>query len=91
MKPFLVYTGLRIGLFVLVWVVLTGIAAAFGAGVDAVLWLLIAAALISSMLSLKLLAGPREEFARSVQARAERATEKFEELKAKEDTPEDRA
>lgn len=91
MKPFLVYTGLRIGLFVLVWVVLTGIAAAFGAGVDAVLWLLIAAALISSVLSLRLLAGPREQFARSVQARAERASAKFEELKAKEDAPEDRA
>jgi hypothetical protein len=85
-KPFLVYTGLRIGLFVLVWVVLTGIAALFGAGGDAVIWLLIAAAVISSVLSLRLLAGPREAFAQSVQARAERATQRFEEMKAKEDT-----
>ncbi|MBO9522444.1 MAG: DUF4229 domain-containing protein [Nocardioidaceae bacterium] len=89
MKPFLVYTGLRIGLFVLVWVVLTGIAALFGAGEEAVIWLLVVAAVLSSVLSLRLLAGPREEFAKSVQARAERASARFEEMKAKEDASED--
>lgn len=85
MKPFLLYTGLRIGLFVLVWVVLIGIAAAFGAGQGAWIWLLVAAAVISSVVSLRLLAGPREALAQHVQARAERATARFEELKAKED------
>lgn len=85
MKPFLVYTALRIGLFVLVWVVIIGIAAAFGADRDAAIWLLLAALVISSILSLRLLEKPREELARSVQARAERASARFEEMKSKED------
>lgn len=89
MKPFLVYTGLRIGLFVLVWVVLIGIASAFGADRSAAIWLLIAALVISSVLSLRLLERQREALAQHVQARAERATARFEQLKAKEDARED--
>lgn len=85
MKPFLVYSGLRIGLFFLVWVVLVSIATLLGAGREAFIWMLVAAAVLSSVLSLRLLEGPRERFAQAVQARAERAAGKFEEMKAKED------
>ena len=85
MKDFVVYTGLRIVLFVLVYAVLFGIARALDAGDDAWIWILIGAAVISSVLSLRLLAGPRERLARSVQERAERASAKFEEMKTKED------
>ena len=88
MKQFLVYTGLRIVLFVAVYAVLFGIAAALDAGDSSWIWILIGAAVISSVLSLRLLARQREDFARSVQARAERAAAKFEELKAKEDVDE---
>jgi peptidoglycan/LPS O-acetylase OafA/YrhL len=44
------------------------------------------AAVISSVLSWKLLAGPRSRFAASVEARASRARARFEEMKAREDT-----
>ena len=85
-KYFLVYTGLRIALFVASYGVLWAIATALGAGDSAWIWILIGAAVISSVLSLRLLAGPRERLAENVQARAERAAAKFEEMKAKEDT-----
>ena len=45
----------------------------------------LAAVLISALLSLKLLAPQRERFAAVVQARAERASARFEERKARED------
>lgn len=86
MKHFLVYTALRIALFVVVYAVLFGIVAAFGgSGSSAWLWLLIGAAVISSGLSLKLLNAQRERFAQSVQERAARAAAKVEEMKSKED------
>ena len=44
------------------------------------------AAVISSVLSWKLLVGPRNRFAASVEARASRASARFEEMKAREDT-----
>jgi hypothetical protein len=88
-KHFLVYTALRIALFVGVYAVLVGIAAAFGAGKSSWIWLLIGAAVISSGLSLKLLNGPRERFALSVQQRAERAAAKVEEMRAREDADRD--
>ena len=44
------------------------------------------AAVISSVLSWKLLVEPRNRFAASVEARAARASARFEEMKAREDT-----
>jgi len=40
---------------------------------------------LSSLLSLRLLAGPRERVAESVEARAGRAKAKFEEIRSRED------
>ena len=45
----------------------------------------IVAALVSSLLSLRFLAGPRDRFAQSVQARAERASARLEEMRSRED------
>jgi hypothetical protein len=84
-KPFLVYTALRLSLFVTTYAVLAGIwVLAFGR--DGMLLLpFLAAVIISSLLSLKLLAPQRERLAAVVQARAERAGRRFEERKARED------
>ena len=85
-KHFLVYTGLRLGLFVLCWAVLVGIGTlALGGSTQVGIWTFVLAAVLSSLLSLRFLAGPRERFAQSVQARAERATAAFEEMKTRED------
>lgn len=59
--------------------------AIFGNGDAVWIWSLVIAAVLSSALSLKFLARHRERFAQSVQARAERATERFEERKTRED------
>jgi len=84
-KPFLIYTALRLGLFVVTYAVLGGIwFLAFG-GSGVLLLPFLAAVLISALLSLKLLAPQRERFAAVVQARAERASARFEERKARED------
>ena len=85
-KHFLVYTGLRLGLFLLCWGVLVGLGSlAFGGGTKVGIWTFVLAAVLSSLLSLKYLAGPRERFAQTVQARAERASAAFEEMKTRED------
>ncbi|MDO9455491.1 DUF4229 domain-containing protein [Nocardioides sp.] len=84
MKDFVVYTLLRLGLFLLTWGAVTGA------------WLLIAdkaalgltfliALVLSGVGSYWVLAGPREKLARHVEARAERATAAFEERRARED------
>ena len=86
MKHFLIYTGLRIALFLACWGVALGIVVPiFGAGRAVGAWAFVAAVVISSVLSLKVLAGPRERFAASVEARAARAAERFEEMKSTED------
>jgi hypothetical protein len=85
-KHFLVYTGLRLALFVLCWAVFAGVGTLiFDNSTKVGIWALVLAAVLSSFLSLKLLAGPREKFSQSVQARAERAAAAFEERKARED------
>lgn len=86
MKHFVIYTVLRFGLFLAVAAVLSTITVLIF-GQSPAVWLasLICAALISSVLSLKLLAGPREAFAESVEARAGRAKARFEEMRSRED------
>jgi hypothetical protein len=88
-KPFLVYTLLRLGLFVLTYAVLiTAVLVVSGDSTPSATTsfiALLAAAVISSMLSIKLLAGPRERLAESVEARASRAKAKFEEIRSRED------
>ena len=86
MKHFLVYTLLRFGLFVATYAVLSLLAVlAFGQRSEVFFVALVLAAVISSLLSLRLLAGPRERFAQSVEARAGRARAKFEEMRSAED------
>ncbi|MBC9732978.1 DUF4229 domain-containing protein [Nocardioides marmotae] len=84
MKEFVVYTALRIALF------LGSLALVFGlwwavAGEVPVLWAVVIAFVMSGLGSLWLLNGPREAFAQRVQERADRAAKRFEDMKAKED------
>ena len=85
MKEFATYTVLRLLLFVATYAVLAGVwVAVFGR--DGLLLIpFLGAVIVSSLLSLKLLAPQRERFAAVVEARAARATKKFEERKARED------
>ena len=86
MKYFVVYTVLRIGLFLATAAVLTSLAMLVLGSSQEVYWgSLFAAAVLSSLLSLKLLAGPRERLARSVEDRATRARAKLEEIRSRED------
>lgn len=82
----MIYTALRIGLFVVCYVVFAGLwALLFGTGASWVIGSFLIAAVVSAILSLKLLKGPRERFAEHVDARARRAAARFEEMRAKED------
>ena len=86
MKHFVVYTVLRLGLFVATYAVLAAPAVVIFGNTTSVLFVtLIVAAIVSSLLSLRLLAGPRERFAESVEARASRARGKLEEMRSRED------
>lgn len=86
MKEFVVYTALRLLLLLTTYVVFAVIwALVFGR--EGVLWLpFVVAVIVSSLLSLRLLAPQRERFAAVVQRRAERATQRFEEMRAREDS-----
>lgn len=86
MKYFLIYTAARFALFLACWSVLLGIGVVVSDDSGTIMiWSLVGAAVLSSLLSLRLLNGPRERFAQSVQDRAARAKEKFEEMKTAED------
>lgn len=86
MKEFVVYTVLRLLLFVTTYAVFAGVWA-LGLGREGVLWLpFVMAVIVSSLLSLRLLAPQRERFAAVVERRAERATQRFDEIKAREDS-----
>lgn len=85
MKAFAIYTALRLGIFVACYAVLGMLyVAAFGKA-GALLWPFLAAIVISSVISWKYLAPQRERFASVVQARAERASARFEERRSRED------
>jgi hypothetical protein len=84
MKEFAIYTGLRIGLFLACYAVFAGAWGLINHDVNFI-WPFVAAVVVSSLLSFKFLQEPRERFAQRVQARAERASEKFESMKSRED------
>lgn len=85
-KHFVVYTVLRLALFVATYAVLSLPAVLlFGNEVTVLFVTLVVSAVVSSLLSLRLLAGPRERFAQAVQGRAERASAKLEEMRSRED------
>ena len=85
MKAFLIYTALRLSLFITCYAVLGGIWVLAVGREGMLLVPLLAAVVVSSLLSLKLLAPQRERFAAVVEARAERASSRFEQMKSKED------
>jgi hypothetical protein len=85
-KPFVIYTLLRLLLFVSAYAVLGGIWVLAYGREGLLLVPFLAAVIVSSMLSLKLLAPQRERFAAVVEARAQRVSQRFEERRAREDT-----
>jgi membrane protein implicated in regulation of membrane protease activity len=87
-KEFAIYTAARLGLFVVSYVVVAGVFLAVSDGPLNVFWPFLLAIVISAVASVFLLRGLRDRFAGVVQRRAERATARFEEMRAKEDEPE---
>jgi hypothetical protein len=84
-KEFVVYTLARFGLFLAIYgVIIGGYAVVAGTPIP-VLWPLLLAAVLSTVASVYLLRGLRERFAMSVHDRAGRISQRFEEMKAKED------
>lgn len=87
-KEFLVYTGLRVLLFLASLAIVGGTWALVTQDTQVpALWVLLLAFLLSGAASMVLLNGPREAFARRVEARAEAATARFESSRAREDEP----
>ncbi|QIX28143.1 DUF4229 domain-containing protein [Nocardioides sp. JQ2195] len=85
MKEFAVYTLMRVVLFLGALGITVGIWAAFADGSVQMIWAVVIAFLISGAASLFLLNPQRERFARVVQTRAEKASKKFDEARARED------
>jgi hypothetical protein len=83
-KEFWVYTAMRVVLFVASLAVVIGIWAMLADEVP-VIWAVVIAFVISGLASYFLLNRQREAFARRVDARAQRVSSRFEEMKAKED------
>ncbi len=83
-KEFVVYTAMRIGLFLTSLVVVVGVWMLISGEVP-VLWAVVIAFVMSGLASYFLLNRQREAFARRVERRAERMQERFEQAKAKED------
>jgi hypothetical protein len=85
-KYFLIYSAARLGLFAACFAVVGGIGVILSDDEgQIILWALIIGGAVSFVLSWKLLEGPRERLALSVQERAERARIRFEEMKTAED------
>lgn len=89
MKEFVVYTALRVVVFLASLAVVFGIWFAI-AGSAPVFWVVVLAFIVSGVASYFLLNRQRTAFAARVEQRAQRATAKFEEMKAREDVDESR-
>ncbi|NPC42313.1 DUF4229 domain-containing protein [Nocardioides sp. zg-1230] len=85
MKEFVVYTVMRIALFLASFGVVVGVMALVFDGRYNLFWAVILAFLISGIASYFILNRQREAFARRVESRASRASAAFEERKARED------
>jgi CHASE1-domain containing sensor protein len=83
-KEFVIYTALRLGLFVASLVVVVGVWMLLADTVP-ILWPVVISLVVSGVASYFLLSRQREAFARRVERRAERMQERFEEMKSKED------
>ena len=84
MKEFVIYTALRIGLFVASLAIVVGVWMLLADTVP-ILWPIVISFVVSGLASYFLLNRPREAFARRVERRAERMQERFEEMRSKED------
>ena len=84
MKEFWIYTGLRIGLFAASVALVGGIWLAVSDSAN-LMWILIVSLVVSGLASYFLLGRQRSALANHVDDRARRASEKFDEMKAKED------
>lgn len=86
MKEFVIYSGLRLALLVGCFVAVAGVWSLLDPDDEIpVLGPMLVAFLLSGVASYFLLNRQREAFARRVETRAERASAKFEEMRAKED------
>lgn len=85
MKEFVVYTAMRILLFLASFGVVVGLMALFLDGRYNLFWAVIAAFLMSGIASYFILDRQREAFARRVEDRASKASAAFEARKARED------
>ena len=85
MKEFVVYTVLRIVLFLASFGVVVGIMALLFDGNVHLFWAVVLGFLISGVGSFFILDRQREAFARRVETRAAKASAAFEERKARED------
>ena len=85
MKEFIVYTLLRIALFLGALGITVGVWGLVSDNGVPMIWAVVIAFVVSGLASLFLLNRQRERFARVVQTRAEKATQKFEEISARED------
>ena len=83
-KEFVIYTALRLGLFVASLVVVVGVWMLLADSVP-ILWPVVISFVVSGLASYFLLNRQREAFARRVERRAERMQERFEEMKSRED------
>lgn len=85
MKEFVVYTVMRILLFMASFGIVVGVMALLLDGRYNLFWAIVLAFLISGVASFFILDRQREAFARRVEARAARASAAFEERRARED------
>lgn len=85
MKEFVVYTVLRIVLFLASFGIVVGLMALAFDGRYNLFWAVVLAFLISGVASYFILDRQREAFARRVETRAAKAAAAFEERKARED------
>jgi hypothetical protein len=83
-KEFWVYTGLRLAMFAASFGIVVGVWALFTDSVP-VLWALVIALAASGLGSYFLLNGQRQALALRVQTRAERMTQRIEDMRAAED------
>ncbi|WP_205473354.1 DUF4229 domain-containing protein [Nocardioides sp. SYSU D00038] len=88
MKPFVVYTALRLLLLVGTFAIVGGVWLLVADEVQ-VLPAIVISFVVSGLLSYVWLQRPRQEFAQRVEQRAQRATRAFEEMKSREDADDD--
>lgn len=86
MREFWIYTAMRLLLLVATFIIVSLVWSLFTEGPVPTFWAVLVAFVISGVLAVFLLNHPRRAFAARVETRAARASEKFEERRAREDT-----